>query len=127
MTKLTFEEAAEITTPFGLTNDFAEWPGSEVPRKRKKLIDPSMYGPQEDFYTEDYLAGYVLHPVSKAAITWCENELPEGLPRYGIRGYVLNAVETDRITKAMQRDRLMSREEFDRAEEAENIARQGYE
>ena len=106
------KEAAEIVEPFGLTNDFAEWPGSEVPRKRKQLITPDMFGPQEDFYTEDYLAGYVLHPVSKAAITWCENELPQNGARYGIRGYIFNAVETDRITKAMQRDRLMSRDDY---------------
>ena len=86
---------------YGLTDDYKT---SDVcperPRKIKKPITSDMYGTY-DYYFEDYLAGYVLHPVSEAAITWCENELHEHMPRYGIRGYILNAVEKAAIEAAL--------------------------
>ena len=88
-------------------------------------ITPEDFGPQEDYRVQYESSLVILHPESEAALQWCYAKLPEDCPRWGAKGFAIETRYWPTIAEALQRDGLMSREEFEDAmEEAHNLARQ---
>lgn len=92
-------------------------------------VTPSDFGPEED-----YRVGYdalilktFIEAKSEAALQWCYAKLPEGIDRYGARGFIVEERYLPMIEAAMQRDNLMSRKQFEDAMDEMNQARMQWE
>ena len=109
-----------------------------VPTYRSKLrwheIAPSDFGPTWDFETEKYRIGdstclksiVIFEPVSVAALAWCYAHLPEDCPRYGKRGFLIEAVHIKGVIGGARRDKLMSHNDyFEALEESHQQMLQG--
>ena len=84
------------------------------------------FGPKWDFELEDHITKWVFTPVSNAALQWCYAHLPEDCPRYGARGFLIEAEHIKGVTGGARRDELMSPEDYERAmEEHQQSLRQG--
>lgn len=84
-------------------------------------IKPSDFGPEWDYELENHITRWIITPVSTAALEWCYAHLPEHLPRWGAKGFVIEAKHLNSIVKSMTRDGLMSAEEYERAMEEANM------
>lgn len=78
-------------------------------------ITPANFSAAWDYELENHITRWILTPVSEAALQWCYYHLPQDLPRYGAHGFVIDRDDIEGIVAAMDRDRLMSPKEYDRA------------
>ena len=61
------------------------------------------FGPRWDFELEDHITKWVFTPVSNAALQWCYAHLPEDCPRYGARGFLIEAEHIKGVTGGARR------------------------
>ncbi len=85
------------------------------------------FGPQWDYELENHITKWVITPVSEAGLQWCYAHLPEHTPRYGARGFIVEAEYINQIVRHMTRDKLMSDREYDQAQEENQALMQGEE
>ncbi len=78
-------------------------------------IQPSDFGPEWDYELENHITQWIITPVSEAALQWLYCHLPEHCPRYGARGFIVEAEYLNIVVKGMTRDKLMSPEEYEQA------------
>jgi hypothetical protein len=91
-------------------------------------VTSDMFGPTWDYELENHISLWVITPVSKAAQQWIYRFLPEGLPRYGANGVLVDAIEVNTIVKRMTACGLMSPGEYrDAMNECDAIMNQGVE
>jgi len=80
-------------------------------------VQPSDFGPTWDYELENHITKWIITPVSEAALQWLYCFLPEHTPRYGARGFIVEAMYINQIVRHMTRDSLMSPEEWEEAME----------
>jgi len=91
-------------------------------------IRPEDFGSKWDYELENHITLWIFTPVSEAALQWCYAHLPANAPRWGAKGFVIEARYINEIVKGATRDGLMSPEEYEHAmEEANAIMHQGVE
>jgi len=89
-------------------------------------IQPSDFGPEWDYELENHITKWVITPISEAALQWLYCHLPEHCPRYGAKGFIIEAEYVNLAVKGMTRDKLMSPEEYEQAmNEAHMLQLQG--
>ena len=78
-------------------------------------ITDADFGREYDFEILDQVDRFIIWPDSNAALQWCYCHLPEDCPRWGAKGFVINASMNSyrgaQILQAMQRARLVSEDE----------------
>lgn len=84
---------------------------------RWDTVQPSDFGPTWDFELENHIDLWIITPVSEAALQWCYCHLPVDCPRWGARGHVIEADYVRPIIAHMRRDKLMSPEDYEQAEQ----------
>jgi len=82
-------------------------------------VEPSDFGPQQDFDLENHGSLWVFQPVSKAALQWCYAHLPEDCPRWGT-GFVIEPRYVDGVVDGARGDGLMSEDDYIEAMEEQN-------
>lgn len=84
-------------------------------------IGPADFGTQFDFDIEDHGSIVVIDAYSNAALQWLYYHLPEDCPRWGAKGFAIEANYVADILLAMEIDGLMSRAAYERAMEEEQL------
>ena len=84
-------------------------------------IQPHDFGPQFDFDLENHGSIVIIDCYSEAALQWCYYHLPEDCPRWGAKGFAIEANYVADIILAMEVDNLMSRAAYERAMEEEQL------
>ena len=76
-------------------------------------IEPSDFGPEHDYTVKKLDEDrWVIYCVSKAALHWCYDKLPEDCPRWCDKGFIIEDRYLDFIEERMQLAGLMSLDEF---------------
>ena len=89
-------------------------------------ISAADFGPEHDFELENHITLWIFTPVSNAALQWCYAKLPADAPRWGAKGYVIEARFIEQIVAGARNDNLMTPEDYERAmEESHAAAHQG--
>ena len=85
------------------------------------------FGPEHDFETENHKTLVIFEPISEAALQWCYAHLPEDCPRFGTRGFLIEAEHIKGVVGGARRDGLMTPEDYERAmqEDHNQSVRQG--
>jgi len=78
-------------------------------------IQPGDFGPEWDYELENHITLWIITPISEAALQWLYCFLPEDCPRYGAKGFIIEAEYLNTVVKGMTRDKLMSPEEYEDA------------
>ena len=84
---------------------------------RWDTIQPSDFGPEHDYELENHITKWIITPISEAALQWLYCHLPEHCPRYGAKGFIVEVEYVNLVVKGMTRDKLMSPEEYEQAQE----------
>ena len=84
-------------------------------------IGPADFGTLFDFDIEDHGSIVVIDAYSNAALQWLYYHLPEDCPRWGAKGFAIEANYVADILLAMEIDGLMSRAAYERAMEEEQL------
>lgn len=84
-------------------------------------VGPADFGTQFDFDIEDHGSIVVIDAYSNAALQWLYYHLPEDCPRWGAKGFAIEANYVADILLAMEIDGLMSRAAYERAMEEEQL------
>ena len=84
-------------------------------------IGPADFGTQFDFDIEDHGSIVVIDAYSNAALQWLYYHLPEDCPRWGAKGFAIEANYVADILLAMDIDGLMSRAAYERAMEEQRL------
>ena len=86
------------------------------------------FGPEHDFELYDQSSIWIFYPVSNAALQWLYRHLPEDCPRWGAKGFAIEARYIEDVVAGARKAGLMSEEDFEWAmEEANAIQHQGVE
>lgn len=70
------------------------------------------FGPTWDFETENHIDLIIFEPISEAALQWCYAHLPVDCPRFGARGFLIEAEHIKGVVGGARRDDLMSQDDF---------------
>ena len=76
-------------------------------------IQPEDFGPEHDFELEDHDTFWLVTPVSEAALQWVYRYLPEDCPRWGAKGFKIEADYITLLVARMRQDNLMSRQDYE--------------
>jgi len=120
----------DIAAPqFGQAEEFSlKFPRCKPGPNNWDDIQAEDFGPEEDFELHDHGSIWIFYPVSNAALQWCYKKLPEDAPRWGAKGYAIEARYIEDIVAGARRDGLMSEKDYEWAmEEANAIQHQGVE
>ena len=99
--------------------------GLQGPHRWHKM-QGSDFGPTWDFETEDHGPLVVFDPLSEAALQWCYAHLPQDMPRFGAKGFLIEAEHIKGVVGGARRDGLMTEADFIQAmEENHQIMLQG--
>ena len=86
---------------------------------------PTELGGYGDFDVTDHGSIFVLEPISDAALQWCYTHLPEECDRWGKVGFVIGHRYIADVVAGMERDSLISVEDYKNSmEELNAIAHQ---
>ncbi len=89
-----------------------------------KDVKPEDFGPEHDYETTDLGDRWVVHPISNAALQWCDSHFHENIDRW-CTGYVVEVEYIKFVLYWAKQDGLMSEDEYNEAqEEAHALARQ---
>lgn len=80
--------------------------------------DPNMFATEHDFELYDQGDVVVFYPISEAALQYGYRFLPEDCPRWGAKGFVVDAKEIDLFCRQARDTKpygLISEEDFDNA------------
>lgn len=80
-------------------------------------VQPSDFGPEWDYELENHITRWIITPISEAALQWLYYHLPEHCPRYGAKGFIVEAEFVNLVVKGMTRSKLMSPEKYEQAQE----------
>lgn len=70
-----------------------------------------------DFELEDHKTLVIFEPLSEAALQWCYAHLPVDCPRFGARGFLIEAIHIKGVVGGARRDNLMSEADYIQAME----------
>ncbi len=90
-------------------------------------IKPSDFGPEHDYELLDHGDTVVFFPISEAGLQWCYKVLPEDTPRWGSKGFVIEAEYIDLLCRAARENNLMSEDEYEFAMQEMNEQRRMWE
>ncbi len=89
-------------------------------------ITASDFGPEHDFHTQDHQSLVVFWPDSMAALQWCYAHLPQDMPKFGDRGFLIEREHIKGVIGSARRDGLMSPEDYAEAmNESDQLMTQG--
>ena len=80
-------------------------------------IQPSDFGLTWDYELENHITLWIITPISEAALQWLYCHLHEHIARWGARGFIVPAKDLNEVVKGMTRDKLMSVDEYEQAQE----------
>lgn len=75
-------------------------------------VTPGDFGKDFDYKIIRLGAQTVIDPVSTAALQWLYGHLPEGVPRYGVHGHIVETHRAKEVLNAMAAANLISEEEY---------------
>jgi len=84
-------------------------------------IKLSDFGPEWDYELENHVTRCIITPISEAALAWLYCRLPEHCPRYGAKGFIVEAEWVNIVVKGMTRDKLMSDTEYEQAMQENHV------
>lgn len=108
-----------VPTSFDAPRLFSRTPGPNL----WSSVQPSDFGPQHDYELENHITKWIITPISEAALQWLYCHLPEHCPRYGAKGFIVEAEYVNLVVKGMTRDKLMSPDEYEAAMNEAHILR----
>jgi hypothetical protein len=122
--------------PHGVTDEYLSPAHGKAPRRQPVVRrgpslwlavknDPAQYGPEHDFEILEHEGQSVFWPVSNACLQWCYFVLPENIGRFSNKGFIIDSRHIGHVVKAAQRDNLMSRDDYEAAQENEQTMLQG--
>ena len=74
-------------------------------------VGPEDFGPRHDFEVDDHGSIVIVTAISNAALQWQYYHLPEDCPRWSV-GFVIEPRYAGDVIRGMQRDGLMSEEDY---------------
>lgn len=92
---------------------------------RWDTIQPSDFGPTWDYELENHITLWIITPISEAALQWLYCHLHEHIARWGAKGFIVPAKDLNEVVKGMTRDKLMSVDEYEQAQEENHALMQG--
>ncbi len=70
-----------------------------------------------DFELEDHKTLVIFEPISEAALQWCYAHLPADCPRFGAKGFLIEAEHIKGVVGGARRDNLMTEADYIQAME----------